>query len=95
MLSETLQALGWHVQALPLCHLEALVAGAVLNRPALVAASHLKLAKLAEALSLRSLADKAQQQAGEHWRACAHDVNSFRLGQSHALSFALLPCLTK
>ena len=66
LLSQTLQALGWHFQALPLCHLEALLARAVLDSPALVAASNLRLANLAEALNLRSLADKAQQQAGEH-----------------------------
>ena len=66
VLSQALQALGWHVQALPLCHLEALLGGAVLDSPALVAASNLRLANLAEALNLRSLADKAQQQAGEH-----------------------------
>lgn len=65
MLYQVLHALGWHAQAIPMCHLEALLAGAVLKSPALAAAGHLRLAALAEALNLHSLADRAQQQAGE------------------------------
>ena len=76
MLYQVLQALGWHAQAIPLCHLEALLAGAVLKSPALAAASHLRLAALAEALNLHSLADRAQQQAGEGLRIWLLEMSS-------------------
>ena len=67
----TLQGLGWHAQAITLCHLEGLLAGAVLNSPALLSASHAKLACLAEALNLHSLANRARQQAGVQFcRGC-------------------------
>lgn len=72
----TLQGLGWHAQAVTLCHLEGLLAGAVLSSPALLAASHAKLVCLAEALNLQSLADRARQQAGMQF---SHDGCSRRL----------------
>lgn len=63
-LIETLQQLGLHILAVPLCHVNHLLAGAILHSPAVASASQLKLAALAEALVLPDVAAKAEKQAG-------------------------------
>ena len=60
----TLEHLGLHMLAVPLCHVVQLLAGAVLHSPALASASQLRLAALAEALVLPALAARAEKQAG-------------------------------
>lgn len=60
----TLEHLGLHMLAVPLCHVVQLLAGAMLHSPALASASQLRLAALAEALVLPALAARAEKQAG-------------------------------
>ena len=63
-LMKILEHLGLHALAVPLCHLAHLLAGAVLQSPALASACQLKLAALAEALVLPDVTARAQKQAG-------------------------------
>lgn len=59
-----LENLYLHSLAIPMCHFKHLLAGAVLNSPALASASQLQLAALAEALVLPEAAARAEQKAG-------------------------------
>ena len=84
----TLEHLGLHMLAVPLCHVVQLLAGAVLHSPALASASQLRLAALAEALVLPALAARAEKQAGP-FQLSAADASQHR--QVHAMH--VHPCM--
>ena len=67
-LMQILELLGLPALAVPLCHLQHVLAEMVLNSSALAAAAHLKLAALAEMLVLPDVTARAEKQAAQVYK---------------------------